>query len=221
MIGTIHKTQCNTHNNHSGGGTQTAPASHKHTIADITGLQDALEKKINYTDFKDVRIPDKNVDLVNGYPRLSLIGLEDPPSETLLPHSQNDFNIQIYKELYEMRTFLEPHFIHEGQVCVISEDIKSNSYLGRMIVCEGNAEITIRMVNGMRNKYAEYRFLKLSAGDKIISFDTPELSFIGEHLVNVDTSRRYVQNVPQGSMIHLFIDYLTRKAYVNVYHPYI
>ena len=71
MIGTIHKTQCNTHNNQSGGGSQTAPASHKHTIADITGLQDALDKKINYTDFKSVRIPDQNVDLVNGYPRLS------------------------------------------------------------------------------------------------------------------------------------------------------
>ena len=221
MIGTIHKTQCNTHNNQSGGGSQTAPADHKHTIADITGLQDALDKKINYTDFPSVRIPDKNVDLVNGYPRLSLIGLEDPPSETLLPHSQNDFNNRVYKELYERRTFLEPHFIHEGRVCVISEDIESNSYLGRIIVCEGNADITIRMVNGMRNKYAEYRFLKLSAGDKIISFDTPELSFIGEHLVNVDTSRRYVQNVPQGSMIHLFIDYLTRKAYINVYPPYI
>ena len=221
MIGTIHKTQCNTHNNQSGGGTQTAPAAHTHTIDDITGLQDALDKKINYTDFKSVRIPDKKVDLVNGYPRLSLIGLEDPPSETLLPHSQNDFNNRIYKELYERRTFLEPHFIHEGQVFVISEEIESNSYLGRMIVCEGNANITIRMVNGMRNKYAEYRFLKLSAGDKIISFDTPELSFIGEHLVNVDTSRRYVQNVPQGSMIHLFIDYLKRTAYVNVYPPYI
>lgn len=219
MIGTIHKTQCNTHNNQSGGGTQTAPAAHTHTIADITGLQDALDKKINYTDFKSVRIPDQKVDLVNGYPRLSLIGLEDPPSETLLPHSQNDFNNRVYKELYERRTFLEPHFIHEGQVCVISEDIESNSYLGRMIVCEGNADITIRMVNGMRNKYAEYRFLKLSAGDKIITFNTPELSFIGEHIVNVDTSRRYVQNVPQGSMIHLFIDYLTRKAYINVYPP--
>ena len=221
MIGTIHKTQCNTHNNQSGGGTQTAPAAHTHTIDDITGLQDALDKKINYTDFKSVRIPDKKVDLVNGYPRLSLIGLEDPPSETLLPHSQNDFNNRIYKELYERRTFLEPHFIHEGQVFVISEEIESNSYLGRMIVCEGNANITIRMVNGMRNTFAEYRFLKLSAGDKIISFDTPELSFIGEHIVNVDTSRRYVQNVPQGSMIHLFIDYLTRKAYINVYPPYI
>jgi len=220
MIGTIHK-QRNTHNNQSGGGTQTAPAAHTHTIADITGLQKELEKKINYTDFKSVRIPDQNVDLVNGYPKLSLIGLEDPPSETLLPHSQNDFNNRIYQELYERRTFLEPHFIHEGQGCLISEDIESNSYLGRMIVCEGNADITIRMVHGMRNKYAEYRFLKLSAGDKIISFDTPELSFIGAHLVNVDTSRRYVQNVPQGSMIHLFIDYLTRKAYINVYPPYI
>jgi|GEM_PF-2714084 len=224
MIGTIHKPKRNTHNNHSGSstpspGVPTPPATHKHTIADITGLQEALDKKFNYTDFNSVRIPDQNVDLVNGYPRLSLIGLEDPPSETLLPHSQNDFNNRIYKELYERRTFLEPHFIHEGQVCVISEDIESNSYLGRMIVCEGNADITIRMVNGMRNKYAEYRFLKLSAGDKIISFDTPELSFIGEHIVNVDTSRRYVQNVPQGSMIHLFIDYLTRKAYVNVYPP--
>ena len=221
MIGTIHKPKRNTHNNQSGGGTQTAPASHKHTIADITGLQDALDKKINYTDFNSVRIPDNKVDLVNGYPRLSLIGLEDPPSETLLPHSQNDFNNRVYKELYERRTFLEPHFIPEGQVCVISEAIESNSYLGRMIVCEGNADITISMVNGMRNKYAEYRFLKLSSGDKIITFNTPELSFIGEHIVNVDTSRRYVQNVPQGSMIHLFIDYLTQKAYINVYPPYI
>ena len=149
------------------------------------------------------------------------MGIQDSPSETLLPHSQNDFNNRIYKELYERRTFLEPIFINEGQVCVISEEIESNSYLGRMIVCEGNANITIRMVNGMRNTFAEYRFLKLSAGDKIISFDTPELNFIGVNLVNVDRSRRYVQNVPQGSMIHLFIDYLTRKAYINVYPPYI
>lgn len=219
MLGTIHKPKRNTHNNQSGGGTQTAPAAHKHPIADITGLQEALDKKINYTDFNSVRIPDNKVDLVNGYPRLSLIGLEDPPSETLLPHSQNEFNNRVYKELYEIRTFLEPHFINEGKVCVISEDIESNSYLGRMIVCEGNADITISKVNGMRNKYAEYRFLKLSAVDKIITFNTPELSFIGEHIVNVDISRRYVQNVPQGSMIHLFIDYLTRKAYINVYPP--
>lgn len=45
MIGTIHKPKCNTHNNQSGGGTQTAPAAYTHTIADITGLQEELEKK--------------------------------------------------------------------------------------------------------------------------------------------------------------------------------
>ncbi|MGP1478815.1 MAG: hypothetical protein ACTTJI_03910 [Capnocytophaga sp.] len=209
MIGTIHKPKRNTHNNQSGGGTQTAPAAHTHTIADITGLQEALESKAEKKLLKEYH--ENNLPLENEYSYMNLRGYFNEKGDPNPKINQGMFNTILYEEIYLRKRIWEPILVENGYRITFQGKSNSNHYTGRIIVCEGNATINILNTMYSETKFGEYRFLKMSLNSGIF-FESRDLTFVGENPV-VD--------VPQNSMIHLLINYDKKQAHIIVYPPYI